>query len=41
MAEPCRLQKGFEFLMNDNTTDQGKEMSNDAERIANKKLLKE
>lgn len=36
-----RLQKGFESLMNKNTTEQGKEMSNDSERIAGKKLLKE
>lgn len=36
-----RLLKGSESLMNKNTTEQGKEMSNDAERIAGKKLLKE
>lgn len=41
MAEPWRLQKGFELLVNENPTEQGEEMSNDAERIEGKKLLKE
>lgn len=36
-----RLQKDCESLMNKNTTELGKEMSNDAERIAGKMLLKE
>ena len=40
IAEPCKLQKCFELPINENTTEQGKEMSNDAERIEGKKLLK-
>lgn len=40
IAEPCKLQEGFELPINENTTEQGKEISNDAERIEGKKLLK-
>lgn len=42
MAKSCKLRKGFELLMNANTTEQEEEMSNGAKkRIVGQKLLKE
>lgn len=41
MAEPRSLQKSFELLTNENSTEQAEEMSNDTEKTASKKLLKE
>lgn len=32
MAKSCKLQKGFELLMNANTTEQEEEMSNGAKK---------